>query len=140
MPKKLYFGHPVNVYGTDLEIKLLEKIAAHFPGWNIENPNQKNHQEGYELWKKTRGNGMDYFFQEVLSGCEGGIFLPFRDGKWGAGVFGEARYIALKGYPIWQIDTGLIVGPTDISSMQSLVLTVEETRSRVRANGKIVPY
>ena len=50
MPKKLYFGHPVNVYGTDLEKKLLEKIAADFPDWNIENPNQKNHQEGYEYW------------------------------------------------------------------------------------------
>jgi len=103
MLKRLYFGHPVNTYNTDLESQLLQRISESFPDWEIENPNQKCHQEGYAHWKETTGNGMDYFTKQVLPSCQGGVFLPFRDGAWGAGVYKEAKFYADQGYSIWTI-------------------------------------
>ncbi|MDO8522750.1 MAG: hypothetical protein Q7S12_00475 [bacterium] len=43
MRKKLYFGHPINAYGTDLEKNLLKRISEHYPDWDLENPNQQKH-------------------------------------------------------------------------------------------------
>ena len=69
MEKRIYFGHPINTYNTALENELLQKISEAFPECEIENPNQKHHNEGYERWKKTTGNGMDYYFKVVLLSC-----------------------------------------------------------------------
>lgn len=146
MKKRVYFGHPINTYNTELEKFLLQKISEAFQGWEIENPNQPHHQEGYQYWKETTGNGMDYFYKEVLPYCQAGIFLPFRDGKWGAGVFGEAKFIEKARLPldciwrIWRITTdGAITLIENIKSVP--VLSIEETRQRIRdENGNPKPY
>ena len=139
MRKRLYFGHPINAYNTGLENQLLRRISEAFPDWEIENPNQKWHQEGYSCWKKTVGNGMDYFFKKVLPDCHGGVFLPFRDGAWGAGVVGEADFIAGQGFPIWQITCAGEISRVDIAKIRRL--DIEETRSRVRTpSGETNPY
>src|SRR3989338_4800331 len=101
---KMYFAHPINTYNIPLEISILAKIQKTFPGWIVENPNQEHHQRGYENWKKEHGNGMDYYYKKVLPECNAGIFLPFRDGKWGAGVFTEAEFLHNRGHSIFQID------------------------------------
>lgn len=136
--KILYFGHPVNVYGTDLQKKLLGIIAQRFLHWDIENPDQPHHEEGYQRYKRDKGNGMAYYFEKVLPKCSGGVFLPFRDGAWGRGVFGEAKCITENGFPIWTISHEGIVQAADVSIVR--VLTVEETRARIRAADGILPY
>ena len=139
MSKRLYFGHPINTYDTDLEFQLLQRISGSFPDWEIENPNQKCHQEGYARWKETTGNGMDYFTKQVLPSCQGGVFLPFRDGAWGAGVHKEAKFCVDQGHPVWIIAPDGAIVSLDISTVQPL--TVEETRSRIRtSSGETVPY
>ena len=139
MLKRLYFGHPINTYNTDLESELLRRISRVFPDWEIENPNQKCHQEGYAHWNKTTGNGMNYFTERVLPSCHGGIFLPFRDGSWGTGVFKEAKFYTDKRQPIWVIVHDGNIMPFDLSAIQPL--TIEETRIRIRtASGETVPY
>lgn len=140
MGGKIYFGHPINVYDTKLENRLLRRISEVFPSWFIENPNEEYHQEGYKLWKKLHGNGMLYYYREVLPTCSAGVFLPFRDGKWGTGVFGEAEFLFNRGLPIFQIDTQCIV--TKIDSIDTLqVLSIEETRERIKTkSGEIKPY
>ena len=139
MKQKIYFGHPINVYDTELESFLMKKIYEVFPDAEIENPNQKHHAEGYKRYSDSGGRGMDYYFKEVLPNCQAGIFLPFRDGKWGAGVFGEARFIFDLGRPILKIDPlGTIrIFLPDLAE----VLTVEETRARIRMpSGELMPY
>lgn len=132
MRKKLYFGHPINVYGTELQKMLLEKIAARFPEYEVENPDQKHHDAKY------REHGMSYFFEKVLPDCSAGVFLPFRDGAFGKGVFGEAKFLADHERPIYQITAEGIITPIQISEMISL--TKDETRTRIRtANKKILP-
>ena len=136
---KLYFGHPINVYSTQMERELIGKILDEFSGWRLENPNQKKHDDAYMARKKAGLNPMDYFFNEVLPSCAGGIFMPFRDGKFGAGVAGEAKALADRGLSIWKIDHH-----GDISSWnpndENTVLSVAETRARVRGPNGFLPY
>jgi hypothetical protein len=136
----LYFGHPVNTYNTDLELRLLELIRQYFEynlkldDFVIENPNQKVHADGYLKWKQEKGNGMLYYFEEVLPKQDGGIFLPFRDGMWGKGVFGEAEFLMKTGRIVWQIDhEGSIQIVKHLP--QNLCLSVEETKARIYGPG-----
>ena len=126
--RRLYFGHPINVYDTPLEWHLIGAIVAstEFLGWEIENPNQPKHEAGY---KRT---GMSYYFEAVLPTCRGGVFLPFRDGRWGQGVFGEMKWFHDHGHPIWQITHLGHVDRLRTLPAPATILSVEETRARIR--------
>ncbi len=106
----LYFAHPVNTYGTQLEQDMLSLIATCFPEMEIENPNQPQHQKGYAEWKErlkdTPSQGMNYFFDAVLPNCDAGtVALPFLDGKIGAGVAGEVIYMPQQKKGVYLIET-----------------------------------
>lgn len=130
----LYFGHPVNTYNTELERALLKEINEKFRSVDIENPNQPHHQENYRRWKEEFGNGMNYYYQRVLPNCWGGIFLPFRNGDWGAGVYGEAEFFFKLKCLIWKIeDTGENFEITPITRLNlEKKLSIEETRVRTK--------
>ena len=131
MKKKIYFGHPMNTYGTPLEDRLLAAIERAFPGWQIENPNQEHHQEGCRQWEAATGNPMRYFFEEVLPYCHAGIFLPFRDGMWGHGIFGEAIVLLEQECPIWKIaPDGAVTKIADLDVGSEL--SIDETLARIR--------
>lgn len=138
----IYFAHPVNVFGTPLEVKLEDLIQSAFPGARIENPNQPHHQKGYARWKERTDasghKGMGYYYEEVLPHCDGCIALPFLDGKWGRGVVGEAQFFLNKGQPIYVIDprtkrffavTHFLAGLL-LANDPRVVLSIEETRAR----------
>jgi hypothetical protein len=127
---KIYFGHPINFYNTPKESELIQKIENFFPEFEIENPNQEIHQKNYTKWKEEKGNGMKYYFEEVLPKMEAGIFLAFEDGMFGKGVFGEAEFLYKKGKEVYEINT-----EGKITSIDSLdykrCLSIEDTRKRV---------
>jgi hypothetical protein len=142
---KLYFGHPVNTYDTELEERILAALTRIFPERTIENPNQPHHQEGYSRYKHERRSGMLYFYEEVLPHCDGGVFLPFGDGMWGAGVFGEADFLMNHDKEVWVITPGsLSQGAIAVLKVRTLddvsALTPEETRSRVYCPEGFRPY
>lgn len=139
MKKVLYFGHPVNVYGTPLEQALLERITRQFSDWQVENPNQPKHDDGYKRYGDRTGRPMDYFVIEVLPAMNGGVFLPFRDGKFGAGVYKEAEVLAARGCPLWLINAELEI--RELTLDPTLALGVDETRARVRGpNRMFLPF
>jgi hypothetical protein len=127
--KKIYFGHPISEYNTVNESFLMEIIKFKFPGWHVENPNQPVHGDGYIRVKNERGNGMLYFYEEVLPSMDAGVFLAFEDEMFGTGVYKEAKFMADEGKPIYEIsmDKGL----SDLVLDESRMLSVEETRKRV---------
>ncbi|MBI2632780.1 MAG: hypothetical protein HYW78_00095 [Parcubacteria group bacterium] len=138
-PMTIYFAHPINTYNTELENKLLRAIAKKFPKWQIENPNQWHHQESVRIYKQEGKNPMEYFYKEVLPDCAIGIILPFRDGAYGAGVFGEAEFLVKQGCPLYQITHRGIIKKISIDNI--VFLSVEETRHRVRTpEGQTKPY
>ncbi|MDD5251681.1 MAG: hypothetical protein PHT12_03535 [Patescibacteria group bacterium] len=136
---KIYFGHPINTYDTELERSLVEAIEAAFPDWEVLNPNQPEHQEACQRYRRETGNGMTYFLQEMLPPCSAGVFLPFRDGKFGAGVCAEADFLASRGCPIFEVSAEGRVTPLVLDSARAL--SVEETRARIRdAHGARIPF
>ena len=73
---------------------------------------------------------MNYYFDVVLPEMKAGIFLPFQDGMFGVGVFGEAEFLKKQGKLLWLIDWD-----KNISRIRKLdsskKLSVEETCERV---------
>lgn len=141
--KKLYFAHPVNVYNTPLEQRLLRELSIIFPAWEVENPNQPHHQEGYKKWKKDKGNGMLYYFEDVLPKMDGGIGLVFPDEKFGKGVAGELEFLIKAGKLCWEMNQyGAFL--SILSIPQERILSVEETKQRIYLDGDfskgIKPY
>jgi hypothetical protein len=129
---RIYFGHPVNFYNIPKELELIKIIEKEFPLFIVENPNQPHHQEGYQRYKRETGKGMDYYFREVLPKMAVGIFLPFEDGKFGAGVFGEAEFLYNREKLIYEIN---LDGKTNPLSLDfSKKLSIDETRKRVYPN------
>jgi hypothetical protein len=129
MKPRIYFGHTVDIYNTPKEQELVERIQRELPQYEIENPNQPHHGEGYKRYTAQTGRGMNYFFQEVLPSMEAGVFQPFADGKFGAGVFGEAKFLAERGKPLWEITLEGKVSSLELDPARAL--SVEETRARV---------
>ncbi len=103
MTKKIYFGHTVDLYNTPKEGELIAAIERALPQYAVENPNQPVHEEGYQTAKRETGKGMSYYFEKVLPKMDAGVFQPFADGKFGAGVFGEAEFLHEQGRPIYEI-------------------------------------
>ncbi len=127
--KFIYFGHPVNFYNTDKEEELIAIIEKEMPEYEIENPNQQHHQEWYQRCKTVLGNGMLYYFNEVLPKMETGIFLPFEDGMFGAGVYGEAKFLSNPYRDIYEISLDGAINPLVLDEIRCL--SIEETKKRV---------
>lgn len=130
---KLYFAHPINTYNTEDEEKILHLLESNriFSKYQIENPNQPCHQEGYKQLTLAGQNGMQYFFN-LVSKCDGVVMLPFANGSIGAGIAGEAEQAFKEGKPVFIIDLQTLM-VEQVSNLDNLkVLSIEETRARLR--------
>ena len=130
--RRLYFGHPINAYDTELEKFLLIRVAATFPDWEIVNPNSPVHSAGYKAEKQLSGNGMHYFLERVVPTCQTGVFLPFREGRFGMGVWSEASVLHQLNRPVWKISAQGILAPILNLRNEPPPLSVEETRERIK--------
>ncbi|MFA5854053.1 MAG: hypothetical protein WC866_03120 [Patescibacteria group bacterium] len=123
--ESLYFAQPINIFKTELKEKLLAAIRERFPGVPIEDPDTKEHQEGYVR------DGMAYYTGKVLRRGKRIVFLAFRDGMIGTGVFAEVRKVIENGgvaaeiFPDASIRENVTLDP-------ARMLSVEETRARIR--------
>jgi len=133
--EKIYFGHPITYYNTPAQSKLIKKIKATFPDFDVENPGSQIHEENYRRWEKTLRGGMAYFFIEVLPRMDRGIFLPFEDRMFGAGVFKEMVWLYNEGKKIWEISHQGLILPIPEPD-QSRALSAKDTRIRVHPSIK----
>ncbi|VVB80637.1 Uncharacterised protein [uncultured archaeon] len=135
---KMYFGHPISFYDVPIEAKLIEVIRSRFPDYEVVNPNQPFFQEGYQRWRNETGNGMNFYFKEVLPSMGAGTFLAFpEDLKLGAGVWGEAEFISSRNGPIFEVRLDFSINPLELDLSRKL--TVEETRARIyEAGGRTI--
>ena len=122
---RVYFAHPVTDYGTERERRALDDLAAQ--GWYVENPNQPQHQAGYDR------DGMVYF-QRLAASCDALIFVRFPNGAIGAGVGKEIDAAQGNGIPVYEWFDG---ETHSVYGMPTPVLSVEDTRAllvSLRAN------
>lgn len=145
--QRIYFAHPINTYNTPLEQMLLEKIQHHLgDDVLVINPADVRHQEIIVLLKGRYADPdeasqqiMNYFLI-IAESCDGGVGLPFLDGKIGAGVYAELTGIAKDNNPLWLIThEGSLECVTDTSTL--IGLSIEETRARIyNPDRTIRPY
>jgi hypothetical protein len=138
----IYFGHPVSLYGLEEEDKIASEIKRAFSvnDFEVFNPNNPICQDGYSHFQKTAGKrGMDFYYEMVLSSprIKAGVFVPFLDGKFDAGVRGKAEMLYNNGVFIYEY---LISESRDhIEAIEKLdssrFLSVEETRQRIYVDG-----
>lgn len=73
---RIYFAHPKNTYGSELECKVVEWIKGAFKGYTILNPRAYEMEDGQGLeYYKT----MDFFFK-LIEGCDLMITMGKSDG------------------------------------------------------------
>ena len=128
---KVYFGRPASLYGTPLEKKLIRIITNIFSHYALEDPSLLHHQEGYKKCKAERsdGDGMMYFLQDVIPKMSAGVFTPFEDGMFGAGVFREAEELSKYTHMVYELRQDGIMSAWSRDLARRL--SVEETRERV---------
>ncbi|RLD67280.1 MAG: hypothetical protein DRI84_02900 [Bacteroidetes bacterium] len=85
-PLKVYYAHPISLYGTPQEERDLKLLEYLHPKAIIYNPaTDKGVEEGY------KEKGMRYFY-EIINHCDFLYFRAFPDLKIGAGVWGEIQH------------------------------------------------
>jgi len=128
----VYFAHPINTYNTDIESQCLELIQDKF-GDNIMNPSDDLIQKHLIEYRKDHPNDYMKFFENLLSECNIIVYLPFKDGMIGAGVWFECKIINEKGGDIYEIDLeNGTISEIDFGTVDMKKLTVEETRIRIK--------
>jgi hypothetical protein len=111
-----YYAHPMTIYGTNQENR---DIALMYSlGWDVENPNKPEHQEGYKR------EGMDYFLA-MIEKCHVLAFRAFPSGEIPAGVKKEIDHAINLSKPVIELPTGII----------RRALDVDETREVIRESG-----
>lgn len=84
MKFKIYYAHPIESYGTNIEKEDLKKISEFMDEIfekkeeiEIVNPSDKEIQEKFEKWKKEEKTEEDHdmrFFKKIVEGCDGMVF------------------------------------------------------------------
>lgn len=112
---KIYYAHPISMYGTILEKEDLDMLKRLHPMAIIYNPaTDKEAKEGYKK------HGMTYFY-EIIDDCDYLYFRSFSDGKIGAGVWGEIERAEAVHCEVLEIPT-----------LEDRKLSVNETREYLK--------
>jgi|GEM_PF-2122224 len=128
---RLYFAHPIGTYGSRAETEALTIINQRFAGYDIINPGDVHHV--------ANGTGNFDYYRALVEGAEALIYLPFADGKIGAGIAGEVRTMRKKHGQIYELKVNREGQPTgqvmaiesDLDSQR--VLSREKTGERNKA-------
>lgn len=124
---RIYLAHPVAIYGTPYKAQLVERLQAE--GWDVVDPDTPEHAAAY----KARGMA---HFSEVVAGCDALAFEGMPGGGIGAGVAKEVLEAWVLGKPVYRVVAGGMLWRLernrDATMLLSEVLTIEETRSRLR--------
>jgi hypothetical protein len=126
---KLHFGHPMNSYNTGIEERLIKVIKKTFLDYELDNCNQPKHQKAAKEWYNKTHKKMSYFYQVFIPEMAIGVFLPFRDGMYGAGVYGEAVLMRQFKKPIYQISLDGKITELELDAKKRL--SIKETLRRL---------
>lgn len=139
--QRLYFGRPINVYGSSLERDLLREINFRFPSYSLVDPGAEDVQSRMRAFVAEHGpeSEMRFFFEQELPFVDQGVFLPFEDGLFSSGAFREAEFLLQRDKPIYEISPYGRITPLTLCPEQKL--SVADTRKRIRfPDGSLRPY
>ncbi len=136
---RIYFAHPINSYGQDVERRCLAVLHKRFAGCEIVNPNLPEHERGYREAQTVSqsGSGLAYYTEQVIPTCRALAFLAFPDGLVSSGCATEIECAWHLMLPIYEIDVAgdrLIAELTEdgVAGVLRRAMTRAETKLRVR--------
>jgi hypothetical protein len=129
----IYFAHPINTYNTEYESRAIDIIKDKFPNSNIINPGEQLHQDSFKEYVSSSPKEYMGFFRDLVNECSVIVYLPFKDGKVGAGVRYEIYHLNKRFDEIYEINPeDFSIRKVNMSYVDDNTLTVDETRQRVR--------
>ncbi len=94
---KIYYAHPINIYGSKQELRDMETIRKLFQSTLIYNPStDSNAEEGYKELRMK-------YFENIVKECSMLVFRSFVDGKIPSGVMFEIDMAKKIGIPIIEL-------------------------------------
>lgn len=129
----VYFAHPINTYFTEYEKQSLISIKEKFPNSHIINPGEENYQEQFK--KYVDNNPKEYmgFFRDLVNQCSVIVYLPFKDGKIGAGVRYEIYHLNKMYDNIYEINPrNSSIKKVTMTHVDENTLSIDETRKRIK--------
>ncbi len=131
--RKIYFAHPINTYYTEYEEKSINILENE--GFDVFNPGTKEQQEKFKIYRME--NPTDYYmkyFKMLVDSCDDSAYLPFRDGKIGAGIVYEVTRSNKNGGNIYEVNiTNNTLNKVNIEHVLENQLSIEDTRSRIKS-------
>ena len=131
--KKIYFAHPIVLYGTNKEKEIIKLIEKEFPKSLFEILNPGNYKNEFQEWKKnnSKEHFMNYFL-ELVDMCDILVLHPFEDGDIGAGIGLELEQALFHNLPSYIIDSDTYEF-TKITSMRDIkVMSIKETKEKTK--------
>lgn len=141
---KIYFAHPINTYGTDIEIEAINTIT-YFLNYKVKNefgsdtkieivnPGSNKLQSEFSKYREENPNDYMPYFKNLVRECAYFVYLPFEDQKIGAGIGYEAIVAHNNNIPIYRISfSSQNITDTSIKFIKDRLLSVEETRERIK--------
>lgn len=129
----IYFAHPVNTYGTDIEKKCISLIENKFRNCTIINPGEEYYQTSFKTYKEKNPRDYMNFFKELVETCSYIVYLPFIDMKIGAGVWFEVQQLYKIADNIYEINiSDNQINKVTINHVNDNKLSVEETRIKIK--------
>lgn len=129
---KIYFAHPINTYETPVDEKCIQIIKDNL-GEQIINPSDKLIQKTFGEYRIAHPDTYMEFFKELVSSCDTIVYLPFKDGMVGAGIWYEVKNVFENGGKIYEIDLPTdSVSEVDFPYVDGKRLSVEDTRIRIK--------
>ena len=131
----IYFAHPINTYKTDIEKLCIEIIKNHFPNHSIINPSDDYYQLDFNKFRADNPTNYMIYFKYLVDKCSIVVYLPFKDGKIGAGIWYEIHQLIDRSDEIYSIDlNNKSLNKVSIDYVDYNKLSIEETRERIKKN------
>jgi hypothetical protein len=105
---RVYFAHAMVDYNTAREHYAEETILRYFGrNWEIENPNQPKHQQGYLRFKAEHPEREFDYWTELAASCSALVFMAMPLGFVGSGVAKEAEAALDHSHAVYEVDRDL---------------------------------
>ena len=129
----IYFARPINTYNTKYESLSIGTIKDKFPNSIIINPGEQSHQESFKGYVSNNPEEYMGYFKDLVNTCSIIVYLPFIDGKIGAGVRYEIFHLHKRFNEIYEINPNdFSIRKVSMGYVDNNTLSIHETRQRIK--------
>ncbi len=129
----IYFAHPINTYDTKYESLSISSIKDMFPKSTIINPGEEFHINSFKDYVSNDPEEYMGYFRDLVNTCSVIVYLPFTDGKIGAGVRYEIFHLHKRFDEIYEINPNdFTIRKVSMGYVNDNTLSIDETRQRIK--------